>query len=273
MTIQTTSKLISGIYQILHVESGKRYIGQSSNVRRRLLRHKSRLAINKHVNKSLQNAWNKYSSDAFSFEPIIYCSLGDLNEYEEFYIDKYSSNKKEYGYNFRVVTSSNRGMILESRTYKAGEKYNYLTLLERLGNKNDVIRWKCLCDCGKNVEVSVAAVISGNTKSCGCIQGRYVVLHGEKMRMSVAERALGARQGGLSKLARKHQIPLDLAIEYYILRKKIEDYKKEHNGPLNEKFGGICLSKPPENLSFMRNIKSIQNCKFMIGQAIQGIAA
>lgn len=158
----------SGIYQILHAESGRRYIGQSKDIRYRLRKHREKLAGNKHHNRAIQSAWNKYSSDAFLFEPIIYCSLENLNMYEEDCIKAFSSNKKGYGYNFRTVAETNRGMRFKSKLYKAGDKYNRLTFIERVEDREGFVRWKFSCECGKVINALVYAVISGNTKSCGC---------------------------------------------------------------------------------------------------------
>jgi 5-methylcytosine-specific restriction endonuclease McrA len=47
---------------------------------------------------------------------------------------------------------------------KAGEKVNRLILIEYLGG-----RWRCKCECGKEVIVLTKSLNSGNTKSCGCL--------------------------------------------------------------------------------------------------------
>lgn len=35
------------------------------------------------------------------------------------------------------------------------------------------IKWKCLCDCGNETEVSVSDLQKGNNKSCGCLKKQY----------------------------------------------------------------------------------------------------
>lgn len=59
-----------GIYQIVHVESGRRYIGSSAKVGARFSGHRSTLRRGCHGNSRLQNAWNKYGESAFAFEVI-----------------------------------------------------------------------------------------------------------------------------------------------------------------------------------------------------------
>lgn len=43
------------------------------------------------------------------------------------------------------------------------QKFGKLVVLERAGRK-----WKCRCDCGKEILVRTGDLRSGNTKSCGC---------------------------------------------------------------------------------------------------------
>ncbi len=50
-----------------------------------------------------------------------------------------------------------------------GQRFGRLTVIERAGSdKWGVARWRCKCDCGKEVEVSGGKIRSGHTKSCGC---------------------------------------------------------------------------------------------------------
>ena len=52
-----------------------------------------------------------------------------------------------------------------------GNKYNFLTVLERDGsNAQGKAQWLCQCDCGELVVVTGVALRKGTTKSCGCYQ-------------------------------------------------------------------------------------------------------
>lgn len=53
------------IYQILNKTNNKCYISQSKNCQRRFKEHKTALNNNKHENRYLQFAWNKYGSDNY----------------------------------------------------------------------------------------------------------------------------------------------------------------------------------------------------------------
>lgn len=55
---------------------------------------------------------------------------------------------------------------LNDLTHKQFEK---LTVIERAANKNGKTRWLCRCECGNEIIVYASSLISGNTKSCGCL--------------------------------------------------------------------------------------------------------
>lgn len=51
-----------------------------------------------------------------------------------------------------------------------GQKFGRLTVLKRTENsKSGQTRWLCRCDCGEIVKVHRPHLISGHTKSCGCL--------------------------------------------------------------------------------------------------------
>lgn len=51
-----------------------------------------------------------------------------------------------------------------------GKRFGKLTVVEETGvTKWSYIEWKCQCDCGKTVNVISGDLLSGNTKSCGCL--------------------------------------------------------------------------------------------------------
>lgn len=51
------------------------------------------------------------------------------------------------------------------------KKYGKLTVIEKDSIYKGIVYYKCDCDCGnKNIIVSRNNLISGNTKSCGCLR-------------------------------------------------------------------------------------------------------
>lgn len=87
MQINQIKKQQSGIYCIINTINNKQYIGSSKLVRKRLLQHKNYLIKNKHINKKLQNSWNKYTDENFHCIILEYCNIDKLFEREQYYID------------------------------------------------------------------------------------------------------------------------------------------------------------------------------------------
>lgn len=66
-----------------------------------------------------------------------------------------------------------------------GKKFGRLTVVDRAENlANSNTRWLCRCDCGTFKVVSKAALHSGYTKSCGCLQMESRLKHGQAGRTS-----------------------------------------------------------------------------------------
>lgn len=100
---------IIGIYCIVNRTNNKRYVGSSIDIKNRFRQHIHCLKNNKHCNKHLQAAWNKYDSSSFSF--IIHSKLDDSNnilEHEEYWIKYFDSIQN--GYNQRIDCHSNIGI-------------------------------------------------------------------------------------------------------------------------------------------------------------------
>lgn len=51
-----------------------------------------------------------------------------------------------------------------------GQKFNRLTVIERVENKGEKVCWKCRCDCGNEITVRGSDLKGNLTKSCGCFQ-------------------------------------------------------------------------------------------------------
>lgn len=106
----------SGVYQIYNPYNQKRYIGSSINIEERFKQHKRSLRGNRHCNKHLQNAWNKYK-DILIFEPLEYCEPEYLLELEQYYIDYYNSADRRFGYNIdRIADHTKPGFHLSEET-------------------------------------------------------------------------------------------------------------------------------------------------------------
>lgn len=58
---------------------------------------------------------------------------------------------------------------------RTGERFGRLTVLSRADdyvakNGKHHVRWNCICDCGNVAVVDVTQLVTGHTKSCGCLK-------------------------------------------------------------------------------------------------------
>ena len=63
-------------------------------------------------------------------------------------------------------------MVGKLRNDLTGRKFGFLTVIRRSSNKGNgkksVVKWECICKCGKEFSVKSDSLISGHTLSCGC---------------------------------------------------------------------------------------------------------
>ena len=104
-----------GIYKLTCNEHN--YIGSSINIYYRLKRHISDLLKNKHANKYMQNAFNKYGKDSFIFEVIEECSRDVLIKTEAYYIESMSPDLN-FIQNPVAMIHSNETLLRISATLK-----------------------------------------------------------------------------------------------------------------------------------------------------------
>ena len=88
-----------GIYKITNIINNKCYVGQSTDVIKRIQKHIKTLLSGTNRNEHLQNSYNKYGTGNFTIEIIEECTKECLDEREIFWIDYYKSYDPQYGYN------------------------------------------------------------------------------------------------------------------------------------------------------------------------------
>ena len=120
------------IYFIINKITGERYVGQTTNFVRRKNEHLSQLKNKTHINKKLQNAWNKYGENNFIVEKIQYDNISkeELNNEEIKYIKQYNSYNN--GYNLTIGgdggdTRSKLNFEQFCFAYFGNKKYNGMT--------------------------------------------------------------------------------------------------------------------------------------------------
>lgn len=95
----------SGIYCITNIIDNKRYVGSTAQTfHKRWWQHKNNLNKGNHNNPHLQNAWNKYGEESFSFEILEYCERENLIEREDWWIDLLGTIDRERGYNTKKAS-------------------------------------------------------------------------------------------------------------------------------------------------------------------------
>ena len=94
-------KKVCGIYRITNKTNHKIYIGQSRDIRERMIQHvKSALEIGSIAKTNLYKAMKEENIDNFTFEIIEECNLNELNDKEKYWIQFFQSNI--YGYNMKI---------------------------------------------------------------------------------------------------------------------------------------------------------------------------
>lgn len=69
-----------------------------------------------------------------------------------------------------------------------GDKFSRLVILGKVGFSNGRTRWECQCECGNRVEVRADKLLSGRTKSCGCLRDELTVdAHVQKVAVELPE--------------------------------------------------------------------------------------
>lgn len=133
-----------GIYGILNIINNKIYIGSSKNLSRRKREHFNELRSNKHSNKYLQRAFNKYGENNFKFLKLeTNIEIDNLIERENYWVNLKNSLNRDFGYNLQLPLkedsfehNSETKELLRRIAYEqyTGKKYE--------SNKNDYIQWK-----------------------------------------------------------------------------------------------------------------------------------
>ena len=113
----------SCIYKIINLVNNNIYVGSCYKIKQRRSNHFKDLNNNKHGNRHLQNAYNKYGKENFRFEvieelifPVEYEKVlirEHLETREQFYIDTLSPK-----YNIRKIAESNLGIKFSAEVKK-----------------------------------------------------------------------------------------------------------------------------------------------------------
>lgn len=105
-----------GVYVIKNKINNNVYIGSTTMYfLKRFHHHLSMLRANKHKNKYLQNAWNKYGEENFEFNILEVCNKEECLNREQYYIDMY----KDSSYNINPLASGTPNLSQETINRRA----------------------------------------------------------------------------------------------------------------------------------------------------------
>lgn len=106
----------SGIYGLINIVTGKVYVGQAFNIKKRWTNHEVELRLERHCNPYLQASWNKYTEDAFIFIVLEYCGQEVLTVREQHWMDKLKACDRQFGYNQAPAAGSLLGFKASEET-------------------------------------------------------------------------------------------------------------------------------------------------------------
>jgi hypothetical protein len=174
MKIDTQLKTLIGIYCLQNTLTGKRYIGSSTNIYQRGLKHRAQLRGNSHPNKKLQNSYNKHNEKDFIFYVVELCNKEILIQKEQYYIDTFNP---EYNLILQVekheLTAESKLKISATlkEKYKQGYKNKSEIAIDVYTRKGEYVSsYLSMTSCAKELNVSLSSVkriIKGVTRYCG----------------------------------------------------------------------------------------------------------
>lgn len=89
---------VTGVYRITDISTGECYVGQGTDVGRRLTEHvKGTLGIQSIADQRIHHIMAEKGLENWTFELLSECSKEELNSFEKYYINFYKSN--EFGWN------------------------------------------------------------------------------------------------------------------------------------------------------------------------------
>lgn len=139
-----------------------------------------------------------------------------------------------------------RGYIVKDLTNK---RFGKLLIIKHVGfNKNRAI-WLCLCDCGKEKNVTIDNLSSGTTVSCGCEQQEWY----KKIDLSKPLKRIKSANGYLKvRVGRSYVLEHRIIMEQYLKRKLHPNENVHHiNGNKEDnRIENLEIMKRPDHTRF-----------------------
>lgn len=131
------------IYKITNTKTNKVYIGQTTRTPGiRKCEHWWHLENNNHKNSKLQNSWNKWGAQSFTFEVIDECPDEDRGKLEVKYIQYFDS----YNNGYNLTSGGEINITKEKEIYCYNIKGEYVT------------SYKSLSECSRQLGISISNI-------------------------------------------------------------------------------------------------------------------
>lgn len=120
-----------GVYAIVQLSTGHRYIGGSARLHGRWLQHLNQLRHNKHHCKALQQAYDAYGAADFALEILERCALSKLRSCEQEKLNTLKhgdfniSTNAFSSFKGRHHTAKAKAMLSESASQRTGVKNGF----------------------------------------------------------------------------------------------------------------------------------------------------
>ena len=193
--------MTSGIYEIEHARSGKRYVGSAVNCAARWNVHRFYLRRGTHHSEKLQRAWTKYGEHEFNFRRLLICSEQDLVFYEQRVLDAFDAVHN--GFNCAPVAGSSLG-------YK-----HTAEALKKMSGRRTVNQYARGAVMSQETKDKIGASNRGKTRSIETLLKLRAARVGKRpalgMKHSVETRALLSKLGKRRKLSTEHKERLRLS--------------------------------------------------------------
>lgn len=96
----------------------------------------------------------------------------------------------------------------------AGQSFGRLTAVERAGLSSPV-KWRCVCQCGRERVVVAANLTSGNTTSCGCRWGDAKRKHGHRYASLAGRPGMSRTYRAWASMKARCDNPTQTSYRYY----------------------------------------------------------
>lgn len=107
-----------GVYIIKNNINNKVYIGASKDTYNRLCMHKVGLRRGNHVNRHLQDSYNLYGEDKFTFHVLEECDVSMIYSREHRWCEVFNSHNREFGYNIDPTSEIGKTAVSEETRMK-----------------------------------------------------------------------------------------------------------------------------------------------------------